>query len=168
MCPNIFFHSGGELVNSENFDINKLFFCSVLNTSAAAQPHTGFLSTSVEDIKPIKVYSNFKKDKLNIKKDQKDKTGVYCLVNLVNGNIYIVRGSSKSFKWYVTKKEDILKLIEYFKLYPPRSAKKKRVHLINKYYELKGLKAHKAAPDTFLNKSWKYFTNNWLKYEDII
>lgn len=43
-------------------------------------------------IKPIKVYSNFKEDQLQIKKEQKDKTGVYCLVNLINGNFYI--GSS--------------------------------------------------------------------------
>ena len=105
---------------------------------------------------------------LSISLSQKTSELLEPLCDLFNGNIYIDRGSSQSFKWYVTKKEDILKLIEYFKLYPPRSAKKKRVHLINKYYELKGLKAHKAAPDTFLNKSWKYFTNNWLKYEDII
>jgi group I intron endonuclease len=53
---------------------------------------TCFLTKSVEQIKPIKVYSNFKEDRLQIKKDQKDKTGVYCLVNLRNGHIYI--GSS--------------------------------------------------------------------------
>ena len=53
---------------------------------------TCFLTKVVEQIKPIKVYSNFKEDKQQLKKDQKDKTGVYCLVNLINGHIYI--GSS--------------------------------------------------------------------------
>ena len=53
---------------------------------------TCFLTKVVEQIKPIKVYSNFKEDKQQLKKDQKDKTGVYCLVNKINGNIYI--GSS--------------------------------------------------------------------------
>jgi group I intron endonuclease len=43
-------------------------------------------------IKIIKVYNNFKLNRLDILKDQKDKTGVYCLVNKIDGNIYI--GSS--------------------------------------------------------------------------
>ena len=87
------------------------------------------------------------------------------LISLYGGNIYMDKGSSQSFKWYTTKREDILKLIEYFKIYPSRSAKKNRLHLIPKYYELKDLKAHKALTGTFLNKSWQYFNNKWLKYE---
>jgi hypothetical protein len=75
------------------------------------------------------------------------------LVDLYGGNVYIDRGSSQSFKWYLTKREDILKLIEYFKKHPSRSAKKNRLHLIPKFYELKDMKAHKALPGTFLEKS---------------
>jgi group I intron endonuclease len=63
-----------------------------LNYSTAAPQLTGFLRKAVEEIKPIKIYSNFKEAKQQIKIDQKDKTGVYCLVNMINGNIYI--GSS--------------------------------------------------------------------------
>ena len=51
-----------------------------------------FLTNVVKQIKPIKIYNNFKEAKDQIKKDQKGKTGVYCLVNLINGHIYI--GSS--------------------------------------------------------------------------
>ena len=40
-------------------------------------------------IKPIKVYNKFKEDIEHLIIDQKEKTGVYCLVNLINGNIYI-------------------------------------------------------------------------------
>jgi LAGLIDADG endonuclease len=87
------------------------------------------------------------------------------LVDLYGGNVYIDRGSSQSFKWYLTKREDILKLIEYFKKHPSRSAKKNRLHLIPKFYELKDMKAHKALPGTFLEKSWQYFYSKWLKYE---
>ena len=53
---------------------------------------TCFLSKIVEQIKPIKVYNNFKEDRDQLMRDQKEKTGVYCLVNLTNGHIYI--GSS--------------------------------------------------------------------------
>ena len=87
------------------------------------------------------------------------------LVDLYGGYVYIDRGSSQSFKWYITKREDILKLIEYFKKYPSRSAKKNRLHLIPKFYELKDMKAHKALPGTYLEKSWQYFYSKWLKYE---
>lgn len=53
-----------------------------------------FLSKIVEQIKPVKVYDNFKSDRLDLIKNQKDKIGVYCLVNLINGNIYV--GSSSN------------------------------------------------------------------------
>ena len=53
---------------------------------------TCVLTKVVEQVRPIKVYKNFKEAKQQIKKDQKGKIGVYCLVNLINGHIYI--GSS--------------------------------------------------------------------------
>ena len=103
---------------------------------------------------------------LSISASQKTSEILQPLVDLFGGNIYIDRGSSQSFKWYITKREDILKLIEYFKIYPSRSAKINRLHLIPKFYELKDLKANKALPGTYLEKSWFYFFNKWLKYED--
>ena len=104
---------------------------------------------------------------LSIALSQKTSELFQPLLDIYGGDIYIDRGSSQSFKWYITKREDILNLIEYFKKYPSRSGKKNRLHLIPKYYELKDLKAHKALPGTFLDKSWKYFYNKWLKYEDL-
>jgi group I intron endonuclease len=53
---------------------------------------TCFLTKAVEQIKPVKVYNNFKEDRLQLIKDQQDKIGVYYLVNLINGHSYI--GSS--------------------------------------------------------------------------
>ena len=102
---------------------------------------------------------------LSISVSQKTTELLQPLLELYGGNIYIDRSSSRSFKWYITKREDILNIIEYFKYYPSRSAKKNRLHLISKYYELKDLKAHKALPETFLYKSWQYFYKKWLKYE---
>jgi len=75
------------------------------------------------------------------------------------------RGSSQSYKWYITKKEDVLKLIEYFKQHPSRSAKNNRLHLVPQYYELKSMKAQKAEAETCLAKSWSIFFNKWLNYE---
>lgn len=75
---------------------------------------------------------------LSITATQKTSELLTPLVDLYGGNVYIDNGSSKSFKWYVTKKEDVLKLIEeghssavaLFKKHPSRSAKNQRLHLI--------------------------------------
>jgi hypothetical protein len=103
---------------------------------------------------------------LSISISQKTSELLQPLIELYGGNIYIDRGNSQSFKWYITKREDIINIVEYFKIYPSRSAKKNRLHLIPKFYELKELKAHKALPGTLLIKSWQYFYTKWLKYED--
>jgi hypothetical protein len=103
---------------------------------------------------------------LSISVSQKTSELLQPLIELYGGNIYIDRGSSQSFKWYITKREDILNLIEYFKKHPSRSAKKQRLFLIPKFYELKDLGAHKAMPDTLIYRSWEYFYKKWLNYED--
>src|SRR6185295_3857533 len=45
-----------------------------------------------KNLKAIKIYNNFQEDRINIIKDQKDKPGVYCFINNINGHSYI--GSS--------------------------------------------------------------------------
>ncbi|CBX90003.1 similar to GIY COI i14 grp IB protein [Plenodomus lingam JN3] len=47
---------------------------------------------NILNVKAVKVYSNLKEDRLNILKEQRDKSGVYCLINKVNGHSYV--GSS--------------------------------------------------------------------------
>lgn len=105
-------------------------------------------------------------NQLSISASQKTSELLQPLVDIYGGYLYIDKGSYQSFKWYVTKRETILYLVEYFKKHPSRSAKKNRLHLIPKFYELKDLKAHIALEGTILAKSWKYFMNKWLKFED--
>lgn len=102
---------------------------------------------------------------LSISASQKTSEILIPLVELFGGYVYIDRGGNGSFKWYVTKKEDILKLIEYFKKYPSRSAKNNRLHLVFKFYELKGMKAQIASLESALAKSWNTFINKWNNYE---
>ena len=45
-----------------------------------------------KNLKAIKIYNNFQEDRINFIKDQKDKPGVYCFINNINGHSYI--GSS--------------------------------------------------------------------------
>jgi group I intron endonuclease len=47
---------------------------------------------NLKNLKPVKVYNSLKEDRAEILKDQKNKSGVYCLVNKINGYTYV--GSS--------------------------------------------------------------------------
>ena len=88
------------------------------------------------------------------------------LISLYGGSVYIDR-TSNNFKWYISNKDGIVKLIEYFKKYPSKSLKKNRLHLIPKCFELKDMGAHKASLEDkpLLAKSWKLFKDKWDKYE---
>ena len=60
---------------------------------------------------------------LSITLTQKTSEILQPLIDIYGGSIYIDR-TSNGFKWYISNKEGILKLIEYFKKYPVRSLKK--------------------------------------------
>lgn len=51
-----------------------------------------FKEDNTQRLAPLKVYLNFKEDRSSILKDQKDRSGVYCLINKINGHSYV--GSS--------------------------------------------------------------------------
>jgi hypothetical protein len=51
-----------------------------------------FFTKATDNFKPVKMYKNFKNDRQDLIKEQKDKAGVYLLLNLINAEIYI--GSS--------------------------------------------------------------------------
>lgn len=46
----------------------------------------------IQNFNAVKVYDNLKENRVNILKEQRDKSGVYCLINKVNGHSYV--GSS--------------------------------------------------------------------------
>ena len=47
---------------------------------------------NIPNFKGVKVYDSMKEDRVNILKEPRDKSGVYCLINKVNGHAYV--GSS--------------------------------------------------------------------------
>jgi len=92
---------------------------------------------------------------LAISISQKNTLLLNPLVPLYGGNVYIDR-SSNTYKWYISKEEEIITLLEYFKLNPSFSIKKKRLFLIPRFYQLKSLK---NTP--IFEKSKKYFFSKW-------
>jgi len=43
---------------------------------------------NTKNLKPVKIYDSLKGDRVNILKEQRDKSGVYCLINKINGHAY--------------------------------------------------------------------------------
>nr|YP_010692861.1 intron-encoded RNA maturase [Periconia digitata]WCA44860.1 intron-encoded RNA maturase [Periconia digitata] len=124
--------------------------------------HNGWLSGFFDADGTITINSSTWQ--LSISASQKTSEILTPLVELYGGYVYIDRGGNGSFKWYVTKKEEILNLIEYFKKYPSKSAKNSRLHLVPKIYEFKSMKAHLAPSGSLLAKSWDTLMNKWNNY----
>ncbi len=94
---------------------------------------------------------------------------VISFKNVFGGNIYYDRSQNGYYKWSIQKKTDILNIMEYFKLCPSRSNKRKRIFLLKRFYELNSLKAYKLENNYLQNKAWLIFLDNWkLNNEDIV
>lgn len=84
------------------------------------------------------------------------------LISLYGGSVYIDR-SSNTFKWYLTKKSDILFLLNnYFKKSYIYSLKKNRLHLIEKFFIIKELKNQN---NLVFEKALNDFFKKWDKFE---
>lgn len=99
-----------------------------------------------------------------ISASQKNRFILDALVDLYGGAIY-PQVKVGAFKWTVFRKDEIAKLREYFKLNSPKSAKQKRLKLLEKYYTLRSQKAHLASANSLLTKNWKKFLKNWENYK---
>jgi group I intron endonuclease len=73
--------------------INNVYFITKYNKNTVRH-YSSFIKKedNLKNVLALKIYKNFKEDKAIILKEQKDKSGVYCLVNNINGHVYI--GSS--------------------------------------------------------------------------
>ena len=109
------------------------------------------------------IYMDDKSGQLFITASQKNKFLLDALVELYGGKIYTM-AKVGAFKWTCYRKDEILKLVnDYFKVNPSRSEKRVRLHMVNKFYELRVLHAHNATPNSVLGKSWKNFMVKWDK-----
>jgi len=96
------------------------------------------------------VYLNLVSSQMFITASQKNKYILEPLPDLYGGTLYIQK---ESFKWVVFKKQEIIKLLDYFNMCPSRSAKHNRLKAIKRYHELRDLKAHLASSDSILGKA---------------
>jgi len=87
---------------------------------------------------------------------------------IFGGNIYFDRGQNGYYKWSIQDKKDILNFLNYIKSCPSRSIKRKKLFLVNQYYELKEIKACQAEDNTAKFKAWKKFIEKWNSKDDDI
>jgi len=87
------------------------------------------------------------------------------LQSLYGGHINISNSTGRSFKWTLTKKQEILDIYNYFKICPCYSAKMFRILSIPSYFDLIKLKAHLATSLSINGQLWARFINKWNLWE---
>jgi len=107
------------------------------------------------------IYLNDVSGQILITASQKNRLLLEPLVELYGGTIYPMI-KQEAFKWICFKKKEVLSLVDdYFKFNPCRSEKIMRINMVNRFYELRNLHAHKASPDSVLAKAWKHYLIQW-------
>ena len=108
------------------------------------------------------VYYNKQSMQVFITVSQKGRELLDILVPVYGG---VVRSSNKNataFKWTVSKKQDILNLIDnYFHWNNCVSAKNKKFGLVKQFYYLSSIGALKAPEDSVLGLSFSQFVKRW-------
>ena len=107
------------------------------------------------------IYLNEASGQIFITATQKNRFILEALVELYGGTIYpmVKQGA---FKWTCFKKKEVLSLVNnYFKINPCRSEKMVRINMVNKFYELRNLHAHKSSANSVLGKTWKHYLVKW-------
>jgi LAGLIDADG DNA endonuclease family protein len=98
---------------------------------------------------------------VNICITQKNRNLLDELALIYNGRVYGHSKNLNSYRFVISKKENVLLLLNYyFSKYPSRTIKQNRLGLIKKLYELRAKKAHLASEGSLLNKTWKIFQKN--------
>jgi ubiquinol-cytochrome c reductase cytochrome b subunit len=95
-------------------------------------------------------------------------TDVIYYKDVFNGNIYFDKGQNGYYKWSIKSKEDIIYFFNYIKKCPSYSIKRKRLFLINEYYNLKSMKAHMSDKKSAQYKAWSLFLDKWNSRDDDI
>jgi Cytochrome C and Quinol oxidase polypeptide I/LAGLIDADG endonuclease len=107
------------------------------------------------------IYLNEASGQIFVTTTQKNRFILEALVELYGGTIYpmVKQGA---FKWTCFKKKEVLSLVNnYFKINPCRSEKFIRINMVEKFFELRKLHAHKSSANSVLGKAWKHYLVKW-------
>jgi len=95
---------------------------------------------------------------------QKNKYLLEPLIALYGGRIDILSPKIEAFKYIVYRKGELINLIDnYFKNYPLKTEKMKRINLIKNFYLLR---IYRNSKDIEKFNEWVKFKDKWEKYQD--
>lgn len=93
---------------------------------------------------------------------QKNPFILKLIASIYGGKVYSANAEKYAFKWTVSKKNEVIGLIDnYFHWNNCVSAKNKKFGMVKEFYRLSSLGALNAAPDSVLGKSFIYFAARW-------
>lgn len=98
---------------------------------------------------------------LTISVTNKQYVDVVHFLNVFGGAIYFDKSQNGYYKWSVQSEIKFSPFLDYVKVCPLQSIKRKRLFLVKEYYRLVGLKAYKAPEGTVLHKAWLRFNRKW-------
>ena len=113
------------------------------------------------------VYLSLSSQQIFITVTQKNRALLDIIATVYGGTVYSSGVKNKAFKWTISKKADVLSLIDnYFHWYGCVSAKSKRLNMIKEYYRLSSIGATKATLDSPLGKAMSLFKERWDNYDN--
>lgn len=160
-------------------DLNGLFYnpvriaqfqqlCTLYNISYVVSPtlqyNNGYLSGLFDSDGSI--YLNIISQQVFLSVSQKSRELLDIISSVYGGKVYPANAAPTAFKWTVSRKADVLDLIEnYFHWHGCVSAKNKRFGMVKEFYRLSSLGATKATLDSPLGKSMLVFKEKWDSYD---
>lgn len=113
------------------------------------------------------IYLNIKSQQVFITITQKNRELLDIIATVYGGVIYSSNADNNAFKGVISKKMDVLYIIDnYFHTYNCISAKNKQLSWVKEFYWLSSIGATKAQLDSSLGKSMVKFKMKWDKYYD--
>lgn len=109
------------------------------------------------------IYLNKSSVQIYITVSQKNKLILDMLQDLYGGKVY-ANGKTENFKWVVSRKQEVLNLLDYFKKHPLMSKKMVRVNLIEDVYAGFKNSWHTKLESSLEGKQWSYLMVKWTDY----
>ena len=123
--------------------------------------HNGWLSGFIDS--DGSVYFNEESGQVYISASQKNIYLLEPLVKIYGGRVDPHSSKIDAFKYVVYRKQELFNLIDnYFSIYPLKSMKLNRLHLIKQFYLLR---IYKNGQNIEKFNQWINFKNKWEKYQ---
>lgn len=84
------------------------------------------------------------------------------LIANMYGGVVIIEGKADTFKWIISKKDEVLGVLDYFKIHPLMSKKQVRINLIESIYE--GFRIGTKL-ELVQQKKWDELIQKWNNYD---